>query len=324
MVGAFFIVSGYLMGLTLSHNYGRNPLPFYWNRFLRIYPMHTFLALIFFLLVPSFTNSLMVALPPQEHLSAFLHSLTLTFTYTQPNGPTPGMMIGPAWTLPYEILFYLFAPVVFGLRWRQLPVGLVLLISISLGWLAAHDALWSILKPFALGYDNPIAIYTSMLMFGFGGVLYNLRGRIRPSHLDRILEWSGFLLLVGIIFLGSRYTAPNMQDFDSKFGHIFSILMYLSSFLMLLGWRCAETSLSKFAGDCTYPTYLIHWPILHSGLFNQSIAREVITWFGHLFPLGHIIATAVFALLLALLASYLLIRLERRFIRIFRVRVETA
>lgn len=233
MVGAFFVVSGYLMGLTLSRNYGRNPLPFYWNRFLRLYPIHTVVALAVFVLAPSFTNMRMGELPQQEHLSALLHSLTLTFTYTQAVGPAPGMLIGPAWTLPYEILFYLFAPLVFGLRWKELPLGLLLLIAISTAWLAAHDAMLLILKPFALGYNNPTAIYTSMLMFGFGGVLCELRNRIGPTRVDQALEWSGLLLLLGLVILGSRYVAPNMQAFDVKFGHLFSLVMYLSTALML-------------------------------------------------------------------------------------------
>ena len=252
MVGAFFVVSGYLMGLTLSRNYGRNPLPFYWNRFLRLYPMHTFVALAVFVLAPSFANLRMGELPQQEHLSAFLRSL-----------------------------------------------------------------------PFALGYDNPTAIYTSMLMFGFGGILYELRNRIGSTRADKTLEWSGLLLLLGLVVLGSRYVAPNMQEFDAKFGHLFSLVMYLSAALMLLGWRRFESPLAKLAGDCTYPTYLIHWPILHAGLFNLPLPRQITTWFGHLFPLGHIVATAAFALLISLLASYLLIRLDERFIRIFRARVDT-
>jgi peptidoglycan/LPS O-acetylase OafA/YrhL len=233
------------------------------------------------------------------------------------------MLIGPAWTLSYEILFYLFAPLVFGLRRRELPVGLLFLIAISMGWLAAHDALLLVLQPFALGYDNPTAIYTSMLMFGFGGVLNELRNRIGPTRADHALEWGGLLLLLTLVVLGSRYVAPDMQAFDAKFGHLFSLGMYLSATLMLLGWTQFESALSKLAGDCTFPTYLIHWPILHTGLFNLPLIRQITDWFGHSFPLGHIVATAIFALLLALLASYLLICLDQRFIRIFRVRVET-
>jgi peptidoglycan/LPS O-acetylase OafA/YrhL len=40
MVSAFFVLSGFLMQLTLSAHYGRNPLPFYWNRLLRVYPCY--------------------------------------------------------------------------------------------------------------------------------------------------------------------------------------------------------------------------------------------------------------------------------------------
>ena len=88
MVGAFFIVSGYLMALTLSRNYSITPLPFYWNRFLRLYPIHTIVASAVFLLAPWFVNARMGDLPPDEHLAAFARSLTLTFTYHQSTGPS--------------------------------------------------------------------------------------------------------------------------------------------------------------------------------------------------------------------------------------------
>jgi peptidoglycan/LPS O-acetylase OafA/YrhL len=316
MVGAFFVISGYLIGFTLSRNYGRNPLPFYWNRFLRLYPMHTFVALAVFLMAPSFASLRLGEITSQESLFSLLDSFTLTF------GPNSGLLIAPAWTLSYEILFYLFAPLVFGFRWRGLPVGLILLIAISIGWLAVHDFLLLVLRPFALGYANPTAIYTSMLMFGFGGVLNELRNRIGSTPVDHKLEWGGALLLLSLVLLGSRYVASDMQAFDAKFGHIFTLGMYFSTALTLLGWTRCESALSKLAGDCTYPTYLIHWPILHAGLFHLPLMRQITDWFGHLFPLGHIFAVAVFALLISLLASYLLIRLDERFIRIFRVRVE--
>lgn len=309
------------MTLTLNLNYGINPLPFYWNRFLRLYPMHAFVALAVFILAPSFTVTRMGDLPPQEHLFAFLKSLTLMFSYTQTTGPSPGMLIGPAWTLPYEILFYLFAPFVIGLRFNRLPIGLVTILSTSISWLVLKGDLSLILKPFALGYHNPTAIYTAMFMFGFGALLFELRNLIGPTKADKTLQLLGLLLLLTLIIFGSRYFAPNMQFFDTNFGSFFQVVMYLSASLMLIGWSQTESHHSKLAGDCTYPTYLVHWPILHAGLFDLPILRKVTDWFGHLFPFGHIIATASVALLLSLLASYCLIRLDKRFIRSLRANI---
>jgi len=44
IVSGFFIIRGYLNVLTLSKNYHIKIPGFYWNRFLRIYPMHAFVA----------------------------------------------------------------------------------------------------------------------------------------------------------------------------------------------------------------------------------------------------------------------------------------
>lgn len=45
-------------------------------------------------------------------------------------------------------------------------------------------------------------------------------------------------------------------------------------------------------------------------------------WLGHLFPLGHIVGTALLLLLLSLLLGYLLLRLDDRFVRIFRAKAD--
>lgn len=66
--------------------------------------------------------------------------------------------------------------------------------------------------------------------------------------------------------------------------------------------------------------YLVHYPLLHAGLFAQQFARNSIDWVGHLFPLGHIMATVLVALVLSLLPAYSLIRFDERFVRIFRAK----
>lgn len=320
MVGAFFIVSGYLMALTLSGNYGGNPLPFYWNRFLRVYPMHTIVALAVFLLAPWFVSERMGTLPPEAHLTTFARTLMLTFSYDQPAGPTDGMLVGPAWTLPYEILFYLLAPLVYGLRYRALPLGLIAFALGGVIWLALHNSLALLLSPFALGYGNPTAIFVSVLLFAYGGALHELRNRLGPSPADRFLEWSGILLLLVLVAFGSRYVAMDSRAFDARFGYVLTIGMYISAGLMLIGWRRSEVPRAKLAGDLTYPVYLVHWPVLHSGLFHLPQMRGFTDWFGHLFPLGHIMATAMLAFALSLLAGYALTRIDERFVRILRAR----
>ncbi|MBR0566029.1 acyltransferase [Azoarcus sp. L1K30] len=312
MVGAFFILSGYLMAMTLSGNYSGNPLPFYWNRFLRIYPMHTIVALAIFVLTPSFAREVLGSGPTEDYVTALFGSLTLMFGY-QP-------LIGPAWTLPYELSFYLIAPIFLPLRWRSMPIGLLILVTASTAWLYVHAALPFMLRPFAIGYTHPVTIPTSMLMFAFGAILHELRNHIGHTRADGALEWTGILLLLGLIILGSRYINPDMKELDANFGNTFQIVTYLSAALMLLGWRRSESPTSKLAGDLTNPTYLVHWPLLHAGIFNLTILRQTTDWFGKLFPLGHLVAISTIVLSLTLLLSYVLLRFDARFIQICRSR----
>lgn len=318
MVSAFFIVSGYLMALTLDKNYSVNPLPFYWNRFLRLYPMHTLIALSVFIMAPWFVTARMGSLLADQYFWKFLETLTLTFSYHQIAGPSEGMLVGPAWTLPYELLFYLLAPLIFGFHWKRIPLGLIVFSAIGIGYLISNANLSLILKPFALGYNNPIAIYASFVMFSLGGFLYHLRSIVKNESHRHLFENAGIYSLALIIVLGSRYIAPDGAAFDSRYGIFLAVGAYISTSLILLGWSQRETKFSSLTGDLTYPVYLIHWPILHTGLFNQPFMREITSFFGHLFHLGHIISTAALALGVSIILSYLALKLEGKFIRPLR------
>ena len=314
MVSAFFIVSGYLMALTLSQNYGANPLPFYWNRFLRLYPVHTLIATTTFVLAPGFVVLRMGGLPPDQYIPAFMETLLLAFDYQQVVGPTKGMLIGPAWTLPYEILFYLFAPLIFGLRVGRIPCGVVIYAAISVGYVAVNGSLTWLLQPFALGYDNPAAIYVSFVMFAFGGLLYSLKPLVFHKRYQRVLEWLGIALLLLIIISGTRYFAPDGRAFDANYGMAMGVGTYLATALILLGWQQQQSKSSKLAGDLTYPVYLIHWPIIHAGLFDYQFIRERIQFFSHLFHLGDYVFIAVSVLLLSLGLGYMILWLEKKLI----------
>jgi peptidoglycan/LPS O-acetylase OafA/YrhL len=157
-VQCFFMISGFYMSLILgSDRYREQPVKFWLNRGLRLYPVYWLLA------AASFANTFLVApeiisafwalgLKPVLLLcfaNVFLFGQDLIFWLGTKGGelfwtssawslPEPRLqnyvLIGPAWSLSIELMFYLIAPWV--VKWTSRT--LVLLVVASL--VARHVA----------------------------------------------------------------------------------------------------------------------------------------------------------------------------------------
>ena len=107
-VSLFFVLSGFLMQLTLSANYApltSNSMGRYFsNRFLRIFPLYWISLLVIAITNFSYFQS--------QTSESFFGVLVL-------DHQSAGKVIGPAWTLPYEITYFLLAPLLtlLNLRW---------------------------------------------------------------------------------------------------------------------------------------------------------------------------------------------------------------
>jgi peptidoglycan/LPS O-acetylase OafA/YrhL len=145
-VQTFYIISGFLIShILLSKDAYRNPLKFYYNRFLRIYPIYYAIAFItligaYFVFPEFFSVYRLLSYPLDAFLvisntaifgldwlmflgisgnelqivSDFKHSDILLYR---------GILVGQAWTLGVELSFYLIAPVV--VRSKKLLFGLL-------------------------------------------------------------------------------------------------------------------------------------------------------------------------------------------------------
>ncbi|WP_175470108.1 acyltransferase [Curtobacterium sp. MCBA15_001] len=91
---AFFMVSGYVIGLTLSHQPVRT---FAIRRFWRLSPIYWLATIIWVLVDLPDTD-------PSSSYSLFVIAVNVTML----QGAIPGLVgiLGPAWTLGAELLFY--------------------------------------------------------------------------------------------------------------------------------------------------------------------------------------------------------------------------
>lgn len=219
LVSAFFIISGYLITLTLNRNYS-SPIPFYWNRFIRIYPLHLTIVI---------AGTILIVLGMYKSpisINQFVEALYFNVRhYENVNDPT--------WTLGIEIIFYLAAPfLVYSARRMILATLLSVLVLAWNGKLMLmfgaynidpHSEQWSIMLSLAFP------------LFMLGGLLYKLPFRL-PN-----LQLVATLGLLSSVFLLDSF-----------------VLVFLSTVVLLLS-RGKEFDVSKQIGDLCYPIYMIHY-----------------------------------------------------------------
>lgn len=220
-VSAFFILSGYLITLTLNRNYSTSA-PFYWNRFLRIAPLHV-VALI---------ASIAILAPALSDIPGALF-LIPEYAYR---------INAPSWTIGFELLFYLLAPVIV---YRLSAIIGVL--SGCLIVLAYTGNLGNIAEGFMLSGQmfGSTAVVVSMAYFMAGALLYHAK-KIKFPH------WALIATFIGILSL-SRYEAYTT--------HV-HILVTVTTVVALLSWK-TEHAWSKYLGELCYPVYMMHWPLFH-------------------------------------------------------------
>jgi peptidoglycan/LPS O-acetylase OafA/YrhL len=237
-VFVFFTISGYLV--TQSFDTTTSPLVFLAKRALRIFPgLFLCLAVCVFVIGPLVTQlPLADYFARRETYLFLLHNAVLDASYNRlPGvefwpGNIGGIVNGPLWSLPCEVLMYLMLFALGVCRLLTLRVGLVLLaIGIGCLWFdTAGDTLGSAL--WLLGF------------FAAGICCYRLRAtRFFAAHwalvaaLGLALSIPARLFLVGFPLFGSY------------------LVIYLA-----LNRKLPPVPAARF-GDLSYGLYIYGWPI---------------------------------------------------------------
>ena len=251
-VHVFFVISGFIIYRTNQHAFGRRDRvwPYLYRRFVRIYPIYWIvLALTLFAL--AVTSSL----PSDPSFAAhFLPSLVL-FQGAQP------MIVGVAWTLCYEVMFYLvFAAMLFLPRhWAH--AGLI-------GW--AVLCIVNYFAPLGLG-GMPFSLYVLEFLIGCLAAYLAARLRFRVGA-------SVFWIVTACLLVGSMVSRSETQQMSAPMAVLLIALAFaavLASGLMRrsdrVGW---VDGFASRLGDASYSIYLIHYLVIqtaYSLAFNSGV-----------------------------------------------------
>lgn len=255
-VEAFFILSGFYMGMVLKEKY-TSPFTFYKNRALRLYPAYLLLLIVgvictgIFNLGPSwsdlhpltafvlaFSNITMIGLDVLMLFGVRDGSLYLIHDARGFASTLSYFIIIPAWSLGVEIWFYILAPFLAKRKWPLLAG--IMLLSIGARYVGAQYDLWR--EPWSYKYFP-----FELALFLAGVLSYRFYAFLRPLGTSKILGWGSLSALI----LAVLFPPPAVMYY------IIIVLCMPLAFLLTKNWQW-----DRFIGDLTYPFYLLHWLLL--------------------------------------------------------------
>lgn len=248
-VDIFFVVSGFIMFYTTFAKAMR-PSTFMLKRLIRIFPLYFILSTVLFIMVVASPASFNKVSPDPW---AYLESI-LFVPHWNPRLHDLQPILGPGWTLNYEMFFYvLFAASLF-LRHRLGALAVLL----ALGALVLLGRFYPVDNPAFITYTNPL-----LLEFGLGIVValtFTARGRLRWPVV--------FLIACGLgtaycyIFHGGSFGHQLARPFLVGLPCAFVVT------LLVLVERCGRlpnVAVLAIVGDASYSLYLVHAFVLSAG-----------------------------------------------------------
>jgi peptidoglycan/LPS O-acetylase OafA/YrhL len=241
---AFFVHTSLVLMYSLermSRSGDKISLRFYIRRFFRIYPLSIFcITLALILHIPSTTFSTPAIATP---LVIFSNLLLIQNLITKTS------VLGPLWSLPYEVQMYLVLPALYFVALRKR--GLIYLC----GLLAFFCGMGFLIFWRTGGHLN-MAAYVPCFLCGV--LCYSLRDRIRafiPSAL-----WPPFVLL---LICGFCLAKPDNSVNEFWISWIFCLLLGLS----INAFHGSSNKLVNIVAEkialYSYGMYLLHTPVLY-------------------------------------------------------------
>ncbi len=158
---------------------------------------------------------------------------------------TETMLIGPSWTLCYDLLFYLLAPWLFAGRrgtWWVFGAGFAYFAA-SIAFGDGRPPVWT-----QFFYETGMPY---LFMFACGALAYHYHERLRFTA-RAATALIGALLWLTYFPLGLPNTYVN---------HLLVVLLF-TPLVATLGQRRSASRTDRVLGDLTYATYLLHLPLL--------------------------------------------------------------
>lgn len=272
-VDLFFIISGYIICLS-SSSYTINTVHIYaFKRIFRIYPVLIFSALLWY-----------VFLPGNKDLTFFLRSILPAQANYNDAPPYFGFnLIYPAWTLTFELAFYVLYAMCFSLSYKhknKIALAVTILLPVVLQLITSHSITMSGEKRIAIIsdiYSNGLLTLFSSPMFidfSFGIMIYCFFNSNISTY---ILSFKKSLLCISLLILLTSLVLIVTKSIHGHgpfgFGFV-SALIVLSMLAIEKNHGMVNIYGLSFLGNISYSLYMTHVLIYH-GLDGAGILVDI-------------------------------------------------
>ncbi len=285
-VECFFAISGFYIAMILSETYNtrESVRVFYYNRFLRLFPIYwavLSVSVCYYLATALITSSgplyfIWTKLSAEgaiyaaaSNLLLFGQDLSLFLgvdgrTFFTPDFQTvaqpmyQAMIVPPAWSLSLEMAFYFFAPLL--ARWESRKLIFLIMSSLALRALLVVQGLSN--DPWSYRFfPCELAFFVAgMLSYQFS------RSMAAKAILERSVWIAG--TFAALTLLGSMtfpYGKNGLTDLGN--GVWASLLLLLILALPAIFHLSKKAAWDRKLGELSYPIYLVHWLVLD--IFNK-------------------------------------------------------
>lgn len=242
-VDVFFVISGFII-LHTSNTQDFNVFRFFKKRFIRIFPVYwlvTIALLIAYCISPSSDQSY------KGNINVIIGSLTLF--------PQKQYVVGIAWTLTFEVMFYIVFAIAYSAGKKCLYITLItwsaiILLLYALGIKASNT--------FADMFLNPI-----ILEFGFGCLLAYLYEHYKHVKASSLIAATGILLFITswFVFYNAKYTNDDAFGSNLSRVYLFGVPAAISIY-GLLYYANKVSPIFIYLGNASYSLYLIHGTVI--------------------------------------------------------------
>jgi peptidoglycan/LPS O-acetylase OafA/YrhL len=280
-VVAFFMVSGYVIPLSLERSTFRN---FWISRFFRLFPAYWANVAIVFLL-----TSWGLGRDPEIHGAALIANLLmLQMFFLVPN------VVAPAWTLGIELIFYAQSSVLAAVK--RLSAG----VNVGYIWLGLFVA-GGVIGPLAGVQSPPITVPLLLFTASLGHAVYRCeRGLISRGRLIAMaIVGSAGVTLTGFVHFVLLTPPPDVTPLGpvqwSFLGYAGSWVVGVAAFAVCFSARGHHFPRPAVAlGRISYSLYLVH-PAIYGLVILFLPAKSVMATL--IYVMGTLAAAAILYLL---------------------------
>lgn len=260
-VFAFFVLSGYMMSLTLDQRYLQLPYGrarFLLNRAIRIYPLHWVILLLSAIYITYVPDAEKI-FKPYAALDWLKNITTIGMVNLKGEYKIPNLN-GTVWSLAAEMIFWCVLAMLWPSRTR-IYAFMVAAVGYTAYLMAVHGVF-----AFPARYNNPLA---AALPFAVGAGVYLLKekGITIPPRLGIVLVLATVLAMAS----GDKvFKSSSLDGFYSIMLLNGLVVLYLARIKPKKGWL---EQLDRWCGDLSYPLFVSH--LLIGSMLKAHLFQEM-------------------------------------------------